>query len=116
MTIEAFVISKLNEALTVPVSSDVPNPTPETFVTVEKVGGHVTDCVQRASLAIQSWAGSTAAAAELNEEVKAAMDGLLEYDEIGGVELDSDYNYPDTSTRHARYQALYDLYFVTLGG
>lgn len=116
MTIESFVIAYLTEALQVPVSGDVPNPTPTTFVTVEKTGSGVTNHVQRATLAVQSWAKTTAAAMDLNESVKAAMTDMLECAEIGDVELNTDYNHPDTATRHARYQALFDVVFVDLGG
>lgn len=116
MTIETFIIQKLNTALDVSVSSDVPNPTPDTFVTLEKTGSGITNHVQRATVALQSWGKTTAEAMELNEAVKAAMDDLLQFDEIGAVILNTDYNYPDTATRHARYQALYDVVYVNLGG
>lgn len=115
MTIESFIISKLNNALNVPVSGDVPNPTPAAFVTVEKTGSGMTDYVNRATVAVQSWGKTTAAAMDLNESVKAAMFDLLADKDIGSVDLNSDYHYPDTATKHARYQAVFDIVYVTIG-
>ena len=47
--------------------------------------------------------------AELNEQVKDAVDGLLSQNEIHSVRLNSDYNYTDTTTKQYRYQAVFDI-------
>ena len=51
------------------------------------------------------------AAAELNERVKAAMDELADIDDVSACRLNSDYNFTDTTTKHYRYQAVFDLVF-----
>lgn len=113
MTIEAFVIDYLGGALSVPVSGDVPHSMPSSFVTVEKTGSQRTNKIDTATLAIQSWAETRAAAAELNETVKQAMENIVEENEISRSDLDSDYNYTDEDTKRFRYQAVFDLvYFL----
>ena len=70
--IEKIAINHLSTALTVPVYMEIPENPPNTFVLVEKTGSSRTNRLNRATLAVQSWAGSLLAAAELNERVKAA--------------------------------------------
>ena len=48
-------------------------------------------------------------AAALNEEVKKAVDSLIELNEIASVTLNTDYNFTDTTTKQYRYQAVYDI-------
>jgi hypothetical protein len=48
-------------------------------------------------------------AAELNEEVKAVMEDLIARDDIVMVDLNSDYNYTDNTTKEYRYQAVYQI-------
>ena len=50
-------------------------------------------------------------AAKLNEEVKDAMEKIIEYTEISKCSLNSDYNFTDTKTKSYRYQAVFDLVF-----
>ena len=37
------------------------------------------------------------------------MDGLVTLNEIVSVELNSDYNYTDTTTKEYRYQGVYNI-------
>ena len=48
-------------------------------------------------------------AMDLNEDVKDAMAYLEELDSIVKVDLNSDYNYTDDSTKEYRYQAVYQI-------
>ena len=48
-------------------------------------------------------------AAALNEEVILAMQNLIEVDDVTHVELNSNYNYTDTTTKEYRYQAVFDI-------
>ena len=48
-------------------------------------------------------------AAELNDRVIETMYGLIDYDEVTHVELNSNYNYTDTTTKEYRYQAVFDI-------
>lgn len=109
--IEKIVLDWLQAALAVPVSLEVPENPPAEFVLVEKTGSGRANRVNRATLAVQSWAGSMLAAATLNEQVKAAMESLTDRDEISASRLNSDYNFTDTATKHYRYQAVFDLVF-----
>lgn len=109
MTIEGFIIDRLSDQLSVSVSGSVPHPMPGQFVTVEKTGSSETDRIRGATVAVQSWSTSRAAAAALNETVKAAMAGLLALPEISRCALVSDYNYTDRTTNTYRYQAVFDV-------
>ena len=82
---------------------------PDRFVVVEKTGGWRTDHVDHASFAVQSYAPSLVEAAMLNEDVKAAMDSLIEETEVTQSAYDTDYNYTDTTTKRYRYQCVYDI-------
>ena len=115
MTIEAFIIQKLSEAEAlawIPVSGSVLHPVHDKCVTVEKTGSGRTNRINSATIAVQSWAGTRAEAAALNDTVKALMDGLIAEDEISDSTLNSDYNYPDLSTNHPRYQAVYEIVYL----
>jgi hypothetical protein len=114
MTVEQFFVEWLTEALPgVPVSGDVPSPIPDTFVTVERVGGGRDDKIDRADLAVQSWGASTLAAAELHERVKAVMLDAVTSGSVSKCRLDTEYNFYDTTTKHPRYQGVFEVvYFL----
>lgn len=107
MTVEQFIIEYLAQALSVNVSGSVPHPLRAEFVTVEKTGSSTADRIPTATIAVQSWSTSRAAAEALNETVKAAMAGLDAEDEISRCALESDYNYTDLATNKPRYQAVF---------
>lgn len=70
--------------------------------------------ITTSTIAIQSvvdslQGGSMLDAMDLNEDVKEAMDGIITLDEIVRVDLNSDYNYTDDSTKEYRYQAVYQI-------
>ena len=62
-----------------------------------------------AILAVQSCAPSLFEAAELNEQVKAAMFDAARLPGIAAVRLNSDYNFTDTAMKGYRYQAVFDV-------
>ena len=109
--IETIVLDYLSEALSVPVSMEVPEDPPDQFVVIEKTGGGEENHIKSATLAIQSVADSLYQAAVLNEAVKTAMDGISDLDSIGRSSLNSDYNFTDTATKRYRYQAVFDLIY-----
>jgi hypothetical protein len=43
----------------------------------------------------------------MNEEVKAVMKNAITLDEISRVEVNSDYNFTDPTTKIYRYQAVF---------
>lgn len=79
------------------------------YVLIERVGGSNADGTRRVSFAIQSYGKTMLEACELNERVKNAMDEIIDLDPVTKVELDSDYNWTDETTKKYRYQAVYDL-------
>lgn len=112
MNIEAFIIDYLAEQMAVDVSGSVPHPMPAEFVTVEKTGSSLVNRINAATLAVQSWSTSRAAAAALNELVKEAMATAVARPEISRCALDSDYNYTDEATNKNRYQAVFDVVYL----
>jgi hypothetical protein len=48
-------------------------------------------------------------AAKLNDDVVAAMYGLITVPEVTKVTLNSNYNFTDTRTKEYRYQAVFDI-------
>lgn len=115
--IELILLDYLKSALSVPVCME--KPTNETeFVLIEKTGSGRTNHVNSATFAIQSWSTSLYKACALNEAVKEALlgDGVNHYGiaetaEISKCELNSDYEYSDTSSKDYRYQAVFDFIY-----
>lgn len=109
--IEPMIIAYLSGQLDVPVYGMIPSNPPATMVTVEKTGGRRSNLIDAATLLIQSWAPSTEEAAQLNEQVKAAMAASVELNAISSCDLNSDYNYTDNTRKRPRYQAVFDIVY-----
>lgn len=107
--IEIVIKEYLESVLSVPVYLVIPVDPPATYVSIEKTGGGGKPYLRTAMFTIQSWADSKYDAAALNEEVKTAMDNAVVLSEVSASELNSDYDYTDTTTKKYRYQAVYDL-------
>ena len=107
--IEKTILDYLNRELTPPVYMERPESPPGKYVLVEKTGSGKRNHIYDATLAIQSYAPSMHEAAELNELVKAAMEGAVELNTICRVGLNSDYNFTDTAMKGYRYQAVFDI-------
>ena len=109
--IEPTIIAYLSEQLDVPVYGVIPPNPPATMVTVEKTGGRRSNLIDAATLAIQSWAPSIEQAAQINDQVKAAMAASVELDRISSCDLDADYNYTDNTRKRPRYQAVFEVVY-----
>lgn len=109
MIIEVIIRNHLNSILDVPVETEKPEPEPNEYVLIDKTGGGRSNRLDSSTFAFQSYSTSKYNASVLNEKTKAAVDTLVELHEIGGVSLNSDYNYTDTTTKQYRYQAVYDI-------
>lgn len=107
--IEVVILNHLKSKLSVPVALEKPEPVPPEYVLFEKTGSGRINKLPSSTFAFQSYAGSLYKAALLNEEVKQAVDSLIELDEIASVKLNTDYNFTDTTTKQYRYQAVYDI-------
>ena len=91
------------------VFAEKPKAPPTSFIVIEKVGGGADNHIPRATVAIQSYGASMLDAASLNEEVKAKMADIITRNDVSSCQLNSDYNYTDTSTKQYRYQAIFDI-------
>lgn len=109
--VELTIYDYLKDALDVPVYMMRPEDVPDEYVILEKTGSSVTDHIQSAVFAVQSYAPTLYAAAVLNEAVKTAMDDALNLTDISKVTLNSDYNFTDPSAKQPRYQALFEVVF-----
>ena len=109
--IEIIILNHLKTKLSVPVRLEKPEPLPEDgkYVLFEKTGSNSLNKLGGSTFAFQSYGKSMYEAAALNEEVKQAVDSLIELDGIASVKLNTDYNFTDTTTKKYRYQAVYDI-------
>lgn len=81
------------------------------FVVIERTGGSLDQHIRRATVAIQSYGASLYQAANLNTQIIALMEDIVLLPEISACELNSDYNFTDTTKKEYRYQAVYDLVY-----
>jgi hypothetical protein len=109
--IEKIVLDYLNETLNVSVYMEKPASPPEEYVLLEKTGSSSENYIKSATIALQSYAKTLYSAAALNEEAKKAMDNIVSLNEVMRSELNSDYNFTDTTKKQYRYQAIYDLFY-----
>lgn len=105
--IEITLLEYLKSKLNVPIVLEEIQE--KEYVLIERTGSGIDNHIKNTTFAIQSYSDSLYNAAFLNEEVKEAMEHFAELDEISRCELNTDYNYTDTSTKHYRYQAIFDI-------
>jgi hypothetical protein len=85
------------------------NPTERSYVVIELTGQREDDRITQSTFAFQTYGASLLDAAELRDEVKAAVKTLIELDEVTKVDLNSSYNFTDPSTKEYRYQTVFDI-------
>lgn len=108
--IETIIRNYLAEKLKpTPVTMEKPSGNPKKYVLVEKTGSSCENGIWKASIAIQSYDESLYKAAMLNEQVIAAMYDITALDNVSKCDLDSDYNFTNTTTKEYRYQAVFDI-------
>ncbi len=108
--IEKILYDYLNEKLTVPVYMEIPNPIPGRFYLLEKTSGGLDDEeIYRATFALQSYGASLLDSATMNVAGINAMLAAAELDDVSEVNLNSDYNYSDTTRKRHRYQAVFNI-------
>lgn len=81
------------------------------FCVLEKTGSAEADGLFSATLAVQSYGSSDFAAAQLNHFVVQAMLGAAALPQISSCKLNTDYNFPDTTRKLPRYQAVFDVVY-----
>jgi hypothetical protein len=109
--IEITILQYLNnQEPSARVYTEIPKEMPSKFFVLEKTGSSMENHIFRSTFAIKSYGESLYEAASMNEEIKDLMlDGLITQPEIASVELNSDYNFTDTTTKKYRYQAVFDI-------
>lgn len=107
--IELIIKEYLDKNIDVPVYLQEQESMPESFILFEKTSSGQRDKINSATFAFQSYGKSMYEAAKLNDELKLIMFQMVELDEIGGVKLNSDYNFTDTTTKRYRYQAVFNI-------
>lgn len=82
----------------------------ESFILIEKTGSSKSNQLKSSTFAFQSYSQiSLYEAMKLNEEVKNAVEELIELKEIASVKLNGDYNFTDEETKKYRYQAVFEI-------
>lgn len=107
--IELTIKNYLESKTEVPVFFERPEDVPETYIIIEKTGSSRVNHIDSSTIAVQCYAESMYEAALLNESIKNCMLNITELWEVSRCDLNSDYNFTDTSTKQYRYQAIYDL-------
>ena len=107
--IEIIIKQHLEDKLTEPIFLEKPSSQTGTYIVFEKTSGGETNHLPSGTFAFQSYAPSLYQSALLNEKVKEAVKSLIELDAIRGLSLNSDYKFPDTTTKEYRYQAVFDI-------
>ena len=106
--IAVTLLDYLNTALDVPVYMEAPEQT-SNYVLIDQTASSRTNHIITTTFALQSYGDSLYDAMLLNGEVEDAMVGFAELDEITRVELETDYNFTDTTTKQYRWQAVYSI-------
>lgn len=107
--IEIIIKQYLDSHLSVPSFLEQTGEMPDSYVLFEKTGSSKRNHLSSSAFAFQSYAKSMYDAAKLNEELKEVVENMIELDEISNVQLNSDYNFTDTTTKEYRYQAVFDI-------
>lgn len=109
MIIETYIIDYLQKKTGVFCCAQYDDASQDTFVVVEKTGGYTDNFIRHATVAIQSYSDTLYNACVLNEKVKEAMNIMRDTEAIYSARLNSDYNFTDTTTKHYRYQCVYEI-------
>lgn len=104
----AKMLKYLNENLSVSAYAEAPEALTD-YVLLEQTGSSRRNHIITTTIAIQSYGKSLYDAMALNDEVTSAMDGFLEDNEIARIELETDYNFTNTTTKQYRWQAVYNI-------
>lgn len=102
------LLQYLNAHLTVEAYAEAPEELTD-YVLLEQTASRRSNHIITTTIAIQSYGRTLLDAMNLNAEVETAMDGFLTLDNVTRVELETDYNFTDTTTKQYRWQAVYNI-------
>ena len=106
--VQDFLQEKLGQ---IPVRLEREEGLPAKYVIIEKTGSGEENHIYTATFAVQSYAGSLYEAAALNSLIIGYMEALPDERDVFSCELNSDYNFTDTTFRKYRYQAVFDIVY-----
>ena len=109
--IEEIILNYLTAQLTVPCYLSVPENFSGNFYVLEKTGSGCDDGLYQAVLAVQSYGTSDYEAARLNHTVVQTMQAADRLPQVSRCALNTDYNFPDTTRKLPRYQAVFDVVY-----
>lgn len=97
-----------DETLATPAYMEVPKELTG-FILLDQTGSDETNHITTTTIAVQSYGATLWDAMVLNEKVKAAMKRFVRLDNVTRVELETDYNFTNTTTKQYRWQAVYNI-------
>lgn len=106
--IEEIILNYLREN-GFPCYMSVPENPSGNFCVLEKTGSDCDEGIYTATLAVQSYGGTDYEAARLNHWVVQAMQAADTLPEVVSCDLVTDYNFPDTTRKRPRYQAVFSI-------
>lgn len=111
--IEKIILDYLTSKLTIPVYMETPEDVPQEYVLIEKTGSSRRNQIDTAMITFESISSiSLYRAATINADVKSAINDIMFLPNISKAELNSDYNFTDTTTKQYRYLAVYDITYM----
>lgn len=102
------LLQYLNAHLTVEAYAEAPEELTD-YVLLEQTASRRSNHIITTTIAVQSYGRTLLDAMNLNAEVETAMDGFLTLDNVTRVELETDYNFTNTTTKQYRWQAVYNI-------
>lgn len=110
LNVEAAIVRYLSARLGVPVSTNVPDPRPASFVTVERTGGDASyGVIDRPQVTLDMWAATDYEASELAYEVDGLMHRVTSEPGFFRASRNSMYHSPDIESGTPRYRATWNL-------
>ncbi len=108
--IEKTILNHLLNNLDCGVYMEKPRtPAERSYVVIELTGQREEDHIIQSTFAFQTYGASLLDAADLRDEVKAAVKTLIELNEVTDVDLNASYNFTDPQTKEYRYQTVFDI-------
>ena len=110
--IEVDIKKFIDDNFDYPAFMERPGTATDTFFIIEKVSGSRKEQIDFARVAVQTYAPSMYLAASLCEQLNDYMlNEFIRLENISSVDLNSTYNYTDTTTKKYRYQSLFEIYY-----
>lgn len=107
--IELLLMDYLSEQTKTPCYLSVPENASGTFYVLEKTGGSHEEGISGATLAVQSYAPTVLEASRANSRAKMALLNADTLQQVIQCEWNTDYNFPDTTRKRPRYQAVVEV-------